>query len=223
MNILFWISIIITFVIAYVSGNSSSESKVLNYGLIIFLIIDFILIGIFLAKNVPILIKNFIDYLSNMTSSLDVVILVALITGLVSLLNSFYSRYSDNKNKRREYLSAKREEPYSEFIELVYKLTQSVSNGVEYNNEEMSKDINSFNSKLTLWGSPKVVKKWNIFRKNSLEADSKVNPEKNLILIEEVMNQMRKDLGVKPVGKGSLLSFFVNDIEKILGKKNDSI
>lgn len=219
MSIIFWISIILTLVIAYFVGNSVSEIKILNYSLLLFLIIDFILIAIFLVNNVPIFIKTFFDYLSNMTSSLDVVILVALITGLVSLLNSFYSRYSDSKNKRREYLSAKREEPYSEFIELIYKLTQSEKKDVEYSNEQMRKDINSFNSKLTLWGSPKVVKKWNIFRKSSLEVDSKVNPEKNLILIEEVMNQMRKDLGVKPVGKGNLLSFFINDIEKIIEKK----
>ncbi|MFY1068892.1 hypothetical protein [Enterococcus sp. AD013-P3] len=219
MSILFWSSIILTLVIAYFSGNSNSRNKILNYALLFFLIIDFLFIGTFLVENVPALIKKILDYLSNMTSSLDVVILVALITGLVSLLNSFYSRYSDNKNKRREYLSAKREEPYSEFIELVYKLTQNEKSESEYNNEQMGKDINSFNSKLTLWGSPKVVKKWNIFRKNSLEGNSEVNPEKNLILIEEVMNQMRKDLGVKPVGKGNLLSFFVNDIEKIIGKK----
>lgn len=219
MSIIFLTSIILTLVIAYFIGNSSSGNKILSYVLSVLVIIDFIFICTFLVENVPVLIKKILDYLSNMTSSLDVVILVALITGLVSLLNSFYSRYSDSKNKRREYLSAKREEPYSEFIKVVYKLTQNGINGDEYTKEQMSKDINSFNSKLTLWGSPKVVKKWNTFRKNSLEGDSEANSEKNLILIEEVMNQMRKDLGVKPVSKGNLLSFFVNDIEKIIGKK----
>ena len=34
------------------------------------------------------------------------------------------------------------------------------------------------------------------------------------------MNAMRKDLGVKSVGRGNLLSFFINDIEKIIGKRN---
>lgn len=183
------------------------------------MIVDFILIAIFLIDNVPVFIRAVVNYLSNMTSSLDALILVALITGLVSLLNSFYSRYSDNKNRRREYLSAKREDPYSEFIELVYKLTQNEQKETEYSDEEMRKDISNFNSKLTLWGSPKVVKKWNVYRKSSLENSSNINPEKNLILIEEVMNQMRKDLGVKAVGKGNLLSFFINDIEKIIGKK----
>jgi hypothetical protein len=44
-----------------------------------------------------------------MTSSVDVVVLVALITGSITLLNSFYSRYSEQRNKKREYLATKRE------------------------------------------------------------------------------------------------------------------
>ena len=157
-------------------------------------------------------------YLQNMTSSLDAVILVALITGTISLLNSFYSRYSDNRNKRREYLAAKREEPYAEFINLVFKITQRKNNGLKYTDKEMAKDIQSFNSKITLWGSPKVVNKWIKFRKISLDGENKISPEKNLILIEEVMNEMRKDLGVKQVDKGNLLSIFINDVEQILKK-----
>ncbi|WP_314676279.1 hypothetical protein [uncultured Streptococcus sp.] len=70
-----------------------------------------------------------------------------------------------------------------------------------------------------IWGSSQVVKKWNSFRENSLDDNMKDSPEKTLILMGEVMNAMRKDLGVKSVGRGNLLSFFINDIEKIIGKR----
>lgn len=33
---------------------------------------------------------------------------------------------------------------------------------------------------------------------------------------EEIMNEMRKDLGVKKVKKGNGLAFFVNDIKEVL-------
>ena len=33
---------------------------------------------------------------------------------------------------------------------------------------------------------------------------------------EEIMNGMRKDLGVKKVKKGNLLAFFVNDIKEVI-------
>ena len=40
----------------------------------------------------------------------------------------------------------------------------------------------------------------------------------NLFLMEDIMNEMRKDLGMKKVKKGNLLAFFVNDIKSILKK-----
>lgn len=214
---LFWINLVVTLIVAYSLGTKQSGNKVLNYFLLLLMILNIYFVGKYIIEKTPIFVDSIIKYLQNMTTSLDAVILVALITGSISLLNSFYSRYSDNKTKRREYLSAKREKPYAEFIELVYKITQNGRNGFTYSQKDMINDISSFNSKLSLWGSPKVVKKWNAFRKSSLEIKSKSDTEL-LILMEEVMNEMRKDLGVKPVGQGNLLSFFINDIENVIKK-----
>lgn len=83
----------------------------------------------------------------------------------------------------------------------------------------MIKDISDFSSKLTLWGSPKVVKKWNAFRINSLESRENFEPRKIINAMEEVMNEMRKDLGVKSVKAGELVSFFINDIENLIDKR----
>lgn len=216
-NMLFWINLVVTLIVAYSLGTKQSGNKFLNYFLLLLMIFNIYFVGKYIIEKTPIFVDSIIKYLQNMTTSLDAVILVALITGSISLLNSFYSRYSDNKTKRREYLSAKREKPYAEFIELVYKITQNGRNGFTYSQKDMINDISSFNSKLSLWGSPKVVKKWNAFRKSSLETEYKSDTEL-LILMEEVMNEMRKDLGVKSVGQGNLLSFFINDIENVIKK-----
>lgn len=213
----FWIPMVATIVIAYIVGNKKEVKKIWNYILLFFLIIDAWFIGQKLIEVLPKFFNWIIQYLQNMVSSLDAVILVALITSLISLLNSFYSKYSDKKSKRREYLATKREEPYTEFISLVYKLSQNNQNH-KYTDEELIKDIQSFNSKITLWGSPKVVDKWIKFRKSSLTVGKETASKENLILIEEVMNEMRKDLGVKSVNKGNLLSIFINDIEKVIKK-----
>ena len=37
--------------------------------------------------------------------------------------------------------------------------------------------------------------------------------------MEEIMNEMRKDLGLRRVKKGNLLAFFVNDIKEVLKAK----
>ena len=67
-----------------------------------------------------------------------------------------------------------------------------------------------------IWGSSKVINKWIQFRENG--ADPK-KAKDNLFLMESIMNDMRKDLGLKRVKKGNLLGFFINDIKIVLNGK----
>lgn len=194
-------------------GKFNINNIIMNILLLLLLLIDILLAGKWLYTYLPIIYSYIMDYLINIATSIDVVILVAIITGFASIVTSSVTGIVETKNKRREYLSAKREEPYREFIELFNKLLNNGKNDYEYSTEEMIKDINDFNSKLTLWGSPKVVKKWNEYRYKTLDKEQNVKPEETLYLLEEVMNQMRKDLGVKSVGKKNLLSIFINDVE----------
>ena len=215
----FWFCLISTVILAYLIGNNSLQSNKWNYGLLLCLLADMYYVGLYLFKNIPTYIQDIVTYLQNMTSSLDAVVLVALITGSITLLNSFYSRYSEQRNKKREYLATKREGPYSDLFTVIHKVSLSGKGDFVYSNEEMIKDINDFNSKLSLWGSPKVVKKWNDFRQKSLEGNKQLEPKELLNAVEEVMNEMRKDLGSKSTKKGELLSIFINDSENLLGKR----
>lgn len=215
----FWFCLISTVILAYLIGNNSLKSNKWNYGLLLCLLADMYYVGLYLFKNIPTYIQDIVTYLQNMTSSLDVVVLVALITGSITLLNSFYSRYSEQRNKKREYLATKREGPYSDLFTVIHKVSLSGKGDFVYSNEDMIKDINDFNSKLSLWGSPKVVKKWNDFRQKSLEGNKQLEPKELLNAVEEVMNEMRKDLGSKSTKKGELLSIFINDSENLLRKR----
>lgn len=215
----FWFCLISTVILAYLIGNNSLKSNKWNYGLLLCLLADMYYVGLYLFKNIPTYIQDIVTYLQNMTSSLDVVVLVALITGSITLLNPFYSRYSEQRNKKREYLATKREGPYSDLFTVIHKVSLSGKGDFVYSNEDMIKDINDFNSKLSLWGSPKVVKKWNDFRQKSLEGNKQLEPKELLNAVEEVMNEMRKDLGSKSTKKGELLSIFINDSENLLGKR----
>ena len=215
----FWFCLISTVILAYLIGNNSLQSNKWNYGLLLCLLADMYYVGLYLFKNIPTYIQDIVTYLQNMTSSLDVVVLVALITGSITLLNSFYSRYSEQRNKKREYLATKREGPYSDLFTVIHKVSLSGKGDFLYSNEEMIKDINDFNSKLSLWGSPKVVKKWNDFRQKYLEGNKQLEPKELLNAVEEVMNEMRKDLGSKSTKKGELLSIFINDSENLLRKR----
>lgn len=120
---LFWICFILTIILANYIGNNTLKNKKWNYCLILFLMVDIYYIALYLYDNVPTFIQGIVTYLQNMTSSVDVVVLVALITGSITLLNSFYSRYSEQRNKKREYLATKR----GTILRLIYSDSQSFS------------------------------------------------------------------------------------------------
>lgn len=166
------------------------------------------------------IITKFVDWSTSVASKMDAVVIVALITGAVSIIgviiSSVVAKIIDYKKNRKEYLNQKREEPYGEFVEMVYKIQQNVKNNNSYTEQMMIDDLSKFSRKITLWGSTKVVKKWIKFREQGANPDTGID---NLFILEDIMNEMRRDLGLRRVKKGNLLAFFVNDIKEIM-KKN---
>ena len=162
-------------------------------------------------------VGNFIKSLSNM----DAVVIVALITGSVSILgvviSSIVSKLIEYQQKTKRYLYEKKEEPYAEFIEMVYKLQDSEKGNKKYCEKEVWDDTISFSKKLTLWGSSKVIKKWLDFRKKSQEQNDNITDI--LFTLEEIIFEIRKDMGQKNgLKQGDILKFFVNDVKNYLPK-----
>lgn len=158
---------------------------ILVLGIIVYIVVW--LIGLFLGY-----VGVFVNRLSNM----DAVVIVALITGSVSILgvviSSIVSKIVEYRQNTKRYLHEKKEEPYSEFIEMVYKIQEKGKAKESINDEEMLDNIFSFSKKLTLWGSNKVIRKWLAFRKISQEQND--NTE-NLFMLEEIIFEIRKDMG----------------------------
>lgn len=191
-------------------------------GLILLLVL--LAIGILMVylcfKYIGIGVGVFVDWLKGIASKLDAVVIVALITGAVSLVgvifNSIVAKRIEYKKSRQVYLAQKREKSYSAFIHMFYNLQKNNKKPGSYTEEDMIKDMLSFSEELTLWGSKKVADKWVKFRLNGANPESAKN---NLFLLESIMNEMRHDMGVKRVKKGNLLSFFVNDIKSAMKVK----
>ncbi len=165
-------------------------------------------------------ITSIVNWIASLSSTMDAVVVVALITGAVSIIgviiSSIFAKVIEYKHKRQEYLTHKREESYSGFVEMVYKIQQNGKNNFTYTQQEMMDDLLKFSKQITLWGSSKVVNKWVQFKENGADPQKAA---KNLFLVEDIMNEMRKDLGLKRVQKGNLLAFFVNDIKQAMKKK----
>lgn len=199
----------------------SEKHPTLNLLMGLFLLVLLVLLGcavIYLViKYLGIGISKILSWLSTLSSKLDAVVIVALITGTVSLIgviiSSIVSKIIEYKKQRQVYLAQKREKSYGEFVEMVYKIQQNGKKLGSYSEQEMINDMISFSQELTLWGSKKVADKWVDFRLNGSNPDY---AQKNLFVLEDIMNEMRKDMGVKRTKKGKLLSFFVNDIDTAL-------
>lgn len=82
----------------------------------------------------------------------------------------------------------------------------------------MINDMNQFSKQLTLYGSKDVVRKWVQFRKNGADPSK---GEDNIFVLEKIMNSMRKDLGVKKLKEGELLSLNINDIDETMNKRKN--
>ncbi|KGF04381.1 hypothetical protein HMPREF1630_04180 [Anaerococcus lactolyticus S7-1-13] len=170
-------------------------------------------------------IGNLALKLDQIASKLDAVVIVAVISGTVSIIgviiSSIISKIIEYRQNVKRYLYSKKEVPYTEFIEMVYKIQEKIKEGDEYSEEEMLKDVFSFSKKLTLWGSNKVIRKWLQFRSKSAEGN--INPKETLFLLEDIIFEIRKDMGQSKRGlkQGDILRFFVNDISEHLPNKRN--
>lgn len=155
--------------------------------------------------------------LKRTVSNTDKVIIVAMITGSVSIIgvviSSIVAKVVDYRFNVKKYLYDKREAPYEQFIDMVYKIMEDTKKAEKdrMSEEEMISMISEFSKGLTLWGSNQVAKKWIKYRKQC-EKDN----VQNLFLLEDIIYEMRKDVGLRKMGKGDILSFFINDVENII-------
>ena len=111
----------------------SQKHPRLNFLLGLFLLLLFaalVIIAVYIVgKYIVIGIRIATDWLASLASKLDAVVIVALITGCVSiigvLISSVIAKRIEYKRSRQEYLAKKREEPYGQFVDMIYKLQQS--------------------------------------------------------------------------------------------------
>lgn len=158
-------------------------------------------------------------------SSLDAAIVVALITGCVSILTvvggAIANNILSNKHKKQEYLRKHREEPYTQLIAVFYKVLKYSKKDIPYSQDELLEDMTQFSQGLTLWGSSKAIKKWGEWR--TMSAKEPANPYDIMHGMEAVLVQLRKDMGEKRgLQQGDLLKLFVNDYDEAVDKRQHS-
>lgn len=185
------------------------------------LLIGIVVVAFLVAKWILGILGNgvvrVVNYVEDFVSTSDQVIVVAMITGAVSIIgvviSSIVAKVVDYKYNVKKYLYDKREEPYKQFVEMIYKIMEDTKrrDGKKMTEEEMTQMVSEFSKGLTLWGSNRVVKKWLKYRKSSLKGNKNILWE-----MEDIIYEIRKDVGLgRRLKKGDMLSFFVNDVENL--------
>lgn len=201
------------------------KHPLINVILAIILIIFIIMFGIWVLQKMVSIVGNALeemrDYLKDFVNNTDKLIVVAMITGSVSIvgvvISSIIAKIIEYRFNVKKYLFDKREQPYEQFITMVYKVMEETKKNEEdkISEEDMISMVSEFSKGLTLWGSNRVVKKWLKYRRESINSGG----TETLILMEDIIYEIRKDIGLgRRLKKGDMLSFFINDIEKLIKK-----
>ena len=105
-------------------------------------------------------------FLKEFVNSTDKVIVVAMITGSVSIvgvvISSIVAKVVEYRFNVKKYLYDKREEPYKQFVEMIYAIMEDSKKpeNERMSEKDMVKMVSEFSKGLTLWGSNRVVNKW---------------------------------------------------------------
>lgn len=104
------------------------------------------------------------NFLKKVVDTTDQVVIVAMITGGVSIvgvvISSIVAKVVEYRYNVKKYLYDKREEPYERFINMIYTIMEDSKKPVEdrMTEKEMTQMVSEFSKGLTLWGSNRVVK-----------------------------------------------------------------
>lgn len=170
-------------------------------------------------------VSGSIAVLLSTLSTLDVAIVVALITGCVSIVTVIGGGIANNylayRQRNSEYLREHRAQAYEKLIEIVYKMLMKSKNKEQYGADEMLSDMNDFNQSLTLWGSSKAIRLWDEWRLATV--GKQPSASELLFAMEKVLIQLRRDMGQgRGLKKGDLLKLFINDVDTLLGSSNSA-
>jgi hypothetical protein len=184
--------------------NNITKPKNIILGIIVLIIIIFAAFGILrlLWTGLVALWAGILN-LINTISTLDTVLIIALISGAITIIgliiNSIISvsiKTSEYKNKIKTELRTKMEKPYANFINMLFDLMKMAKTSKPISENEITDRMIDFSKEVTLYGSNKVIKKWAKYR----TCANGISPKENLILLENILFAIREDLGMKKNG-----------------------
>jgi len=188
---------------------------------ILVVLLGFILLAA-ICYGVFIFMRAAMRILTSLNSDIAVAIIAAAATVFVSVLSivlgkAYESRIIIQKEHREKKIPV-----YEDLIKFMFRILMGEKTNDKPTEQEIIDFMSHFTQRIMVWGSDDVLVAWVKCRRAAIdEEDIKKNPMKLMILYENLILTIRRDLGHKNknIGEGDVLALFVNDIDQYLKGK----
>ena len=165
-----------------------------------------------------------LELLKNANSEVSVAVITGAITLIITVLSVILGKayevrtliIKENRNKKIPI--------YEDLIKFLFnKVLMGAKTGNEVTEKEMITFMSDFTQRIMIWGSDDVLNSFVKIRQIAGDEEGlKKNPLSIMLGYEELIKEIRKDLGYKNQGfkKGDLLSLFINDLKKYLPRSS---
>lgn len=184
-----------------------------------FLAVVGLLLIVVLCYGAFVAIRSTVAVLSLMKSDLAVAIIAAGATVFVSVLSIVLGKVYEAREQIAREHREKKIPVYEDLLKFMFRILMGTKAGNPPSEAEIIEFMTGFTQRVMVWGSDDVLAVWVKWRRLSVSPDAqKQDPFKLLVVYEELIRAIRRDLGHKNKGlaRGDILALFVNDIDKHL-------
>lgn len=173
--------------------------------------------GIFLT------VRGAARILTSMDSDLAVAIITAAAMAFVSVLSIVLGKAYEARSLVQKEHREKKIPVYEDLIKFMFRILIGVKTGDAPTEKEILDFMSDFNQRIMVWGSDDVLAAWVSWKRIATnEAEVKANPMQLMLLYEQLILTIRRDLGHKnkKLNEGDILALFIKDIDQTLKKKS---
>jgi hypothetical protein len=142
-----------------------------------------------------------------------------VVAGIIGFASLIYVQWHSKTREIQQSHRPQKIEVYNEFFEILARFLKNPGDRDDIEEGELPPEMRdqfwNLNRGLIVWGSPRVIRAWLRFRRLSGEQSG---PE-TLLLMDEVLQAMRADLGNRNFGlaRGDAVKVFLSDPQELDG------
>ena len=183
-------------------------------------IVSFVLLALF--AHIAFVAIPGIRAFTSLDSDVAAAIIAASATIFVSVLSIILGKIYETRAYIQKEHREKKIPVYEDLIKFTFSSIMGTRTGAKPTESEILEFMSDFTQRIMVWGSDDVLAAWIKLRRAALnEEELKSNPVKLLLLYEQLILTIRRDLGHKNrnLDTGDVLALFVNDIDQQLKEK----